>query len=199
MKIIINESQYRLIFENKKVSEKMFNVYKKTIDSVGVDKALELLNVGMYQFFDAGVVDFNDYTIFELFPALVDMQKEYEGCEINVDWYEEDDYNVYWSLDIKIGEYLIGCATMAFPDFNEGKVYVENAHCWIEKNSGRPEDFNNGFEYNVKTINYEIPTKFESWGELVEWYKTKYLPNTYEIIKTQPLEIINQLKAKKEI
>jgi|688.fasta_scaffold198493_3 hypothetical protein len=199
MKIIISESQYRLIFENKKVSEKMFNVYKKTIDSVGVDKALELLNVGMYQFFDAGVVDFNDYTIFELFPALVDMQKEYEGCEINVDWYEEDDYNVYWSLDIKIGEYLIGCATMAFPDFNEGKVYVENAHCWIEKNSGRPEDFNNGFEYNVKTINYEIPTKFESWGELVEWYKTKYLPNTYEIIKTQPLEIINQLKAKKEI
>jgi hypothetical protein len=199
MKIIISESQYRLIFENKKVSEKMFNVYKKTIDSVGVDKALELLNVEMYQFFDAGVVDFNDYTIFELFPALVDMQKEYEGCEINVDWYEEDDYNVYWSLDIKIGEYLIGCATMAFPDFNEGKVYVENAHCWIEKNSGRPEDFNNGFEYNVKTINYEIPTKFESWGELVEWYKTKYLPNTYEIIKTQPLEIINQLKAKKEI
>ena len=199
MKIIISESQYRLIFENKKVSEKMFNVYKKTIDSVGVDKALELLNVGMYQFFDAGVVDFNDYTIFELFPALVDMQKEYEGCEINVDWYEEDDYNVYWSLDIKIGEYLIGCATMAFPDFNEGKVYVENTHCWIEKNSGRPEDFNNGFEYNVKTINYEIPTKFESWGELVEWYKTKYLPNTYEIIKTQPLEIINQLKAKKEI
>ena len=199
MRIIISENQYRLILENKKVSDKMFNVYKETIDSVGVDKALELLNVKMYQFFDAGVIDFNDYTLFELFPVLVDMQKEYEGCEINVDWYERRYYNVYWSLDIKIGEYLIGCTTMAFPDFNEGKVYVENTHCWIEKNSGRPEDFNNVFEYNVKTINYEIPTKFESWGELVEWYKTKYLPNTYEIIKTQPLEIINQLKAKKEI
>ena len=195
MKIIINERQLRQIIESeKKISDRKLKMYKATIDDVGVDKALELLGVKMYQFFDVGVIDFNDYPPFELFPVLVEMQKEYKGCEINVDWFSENSYGVYWAPNFKIGEYLIGCATMALPEFNEGKVYVENAHCWIEKNGGRPEDFNNGFDYNVKTIDFDIPSEFESWDVMVEWYKTKYMPNVYKIMKEQAKETIKQLK-----
>jgi hypothetical protein len=203
MKIIINERQLRQIIESeKKISDKKFKAYKETIDELGVDKALELLGLKMYQFFNAGVIDFNDYTPFDLFPVLFEMDKYYMGCEIDVNWDDENSYFVTWSSDFKIGKYLIGCATMALPEFegkDKGKVYVENSHCWIEKNSGRPEDFNNFFDYDVKTIDFDIPTEFESWDVMVEWYKTEYMPNVYKIMKEQAFEIIKQLKKKNEI
>jgi hypothetical protein len=198
MKIIINERQLRTIIESEDKAKKNLRAYKETIDELGVDKALELLGLKMYQFFNAGVIDFNDYTPFDLFPVLFDMQKEYKGCDIEVDWYDDTDYGVYWVYKEQIGNYEINCVTMAFPEFAIGKTYVENAHCWVDNNL-EISDFNNKINYDVKTIDFDIPTEFESWDVMVEWYKTEYMPNTYEIIERQAFEIIKQLKKKNEI
>jgi hypothetical protein len=193
MKIIISESQYRLINEaiNKSAMIELIkdNGLHTVADESGLSP-LKLLKKIDY--------DISEIRPFDLFPVLVDMQKEYKGCEINVDWYDDTDYGVYWAPNFKIGEYLIGCATMAFPEFAIGKTYVENAHCWVDNNL-TTSDFNNFFGYNVKTIDFDIPTEFESWDVMVEWYKTEYMPNTYEIIEKQAFEIIKQLKKKNEI
>ena len=87
---------------------------------------------------------------------------------------------------------------MAFPEFAIGKTYVDNAHCWVDNNL-EISDFNNKINYDVKTIDFDIPTEFNSWDDMVKWYKTEYMPNTYEIIEKQAFEIIKQLKKKNEI
>ena len=172
------------------------------IKQMGLHETSEFLDIPTLELLKKIDYDISEIKPFDLFPVLFEMDKYYMGCEIDVNWDDENSYFVTWSSDFKIGEYLIGCATMALPEFegkDKGKVYVENAHCWIEKNSGRPEDFNNVFDYDVKTIDFDIPTEFESWDVMVEWYKTEYMPNTYEIIEKQAFEIIKQLKKKNEI
>jgi hypothetical protein len=197
MRVIINESQYKLINEAMNKSA-MIELIKDNGLHIVADESglspLKLLKKIDY--------DISEIRPFDLFPVLVDMQKEYKGSGIEVDWSDENSYFVTWSSDFKIGEYLIGCATMGLPEFegkDKGKVYVENAHCWIEKNSGRWKSFNNFFDYDVKTIDFDIPTEFESWDVMVEWYKTEYMPNVYKIMKEQAFEIINQLEQKDEI
>jgi len=196
MKVIINESQYRLINEaiNKSAMIELIkdNGLHVVADESGLSP-LKLLKKIDY--------DISEIKPFELFPVLFEMDKYYMGCEIDVDWDDENSYFVTWSSDFKIGEYLIGCATMALPEFegkDKGKVYVENSHCWVDNNL-TTSDFNNVFDYNVKTIDFDIPTEFESWDVMVKWYKTEYMPNVYEIMKEQAFEIIKQLKKKNEI
>jgi hypothetical protein len=98
----------------------------------------------------------------------------------------------------QIGNYEINSVTMAVPEFNKGKVYVENSHCWGDNNL-TTFNFNNFINYNVKTIEYDIPTEFNSWDDMVKWYEKEYLPITHEIMKEQAFEIIKQLKQKNEI
>jgi hypothetical protein len=50
-----------------------------------------------------------------------------------------------------------------------------------------------------KTIEYDIPTEFNSWDDMVKWYENEYFPKTYKIIEKQAFEIIKQLKKKNEI
>jgi len=172
------------------------------IKQLGLHETSEFLDIPTLELLKKIDYDISEIKPFDLFPVLFKMDKYYMGCEIDVNWDDENSYFVTWSSDFKIGEYLIGCATMALPEFegkDKGKVYVENSHCWIEQNSGRPEDFNNGFDYDVKTIDFDIPTEFESWDAMIEWYKTEYMPNVYEIMKEQAKETIKQLKKKKEI
>ena len=194
MKIIINESQYKLINEAMNKSA-MIELIKDNGLHIVADESglspLKLLKKIDY--------DISEIRPFDLFPVLVDMQKEYKGCDIEVDWFSDNSYGVYWVVYKElIGNYVIGCVTMALPEFNEGKVYVENAHCWVDNNL-TTSDFNNFINYNVKTIDFDIPTKFESWDAMIEWYLTDYMPNTYEIIEKQAFEIIKQLKKKNEI
>jgi hypothetical protein len=194
MRVIINESQYKLINEAMNKSA-MIELIKDNGLHIVADESglspLKLLKKIDY--------DISEIRPFDLFPVLVDMQKEYKGCDIEVDWFSDNSYGVYWVVYKElIGNYVIGCVTMALPEFNEGKVYVENAHCWVDNNL-TTSDFNNFINYNVKTIDFDIPTKFESWDDMVKWYKTEYMPNTYEIIERQAFEIIKQLKKKNEI
>jgi hypothetical protein len=169
------------------------------IKQLGLYTTSESLEIPMFELLKEINYDISGIKPFELFPVLVGMQKEYKGCDIEVDWFSDNSYGVYWVVYKElIGNYVIGCVTMALPEFNEGKVYVENSHCWVDNNL-TTSDFNNGIEYNVKTIDYEIPTEFESWDVMVEWYQTKYMPNVYKIMKEQAFEIINQLKQKDEI
>jgi hypothetical protein len=55
------------------------------------------------------------------------------------------------------------------------------------------KSYNNGLDYKVKTISYDIPTDFGSIDEMMNWYNTEYLPKTYEIIKRQAKEISTQI------
>jgi hypothetical protein len=193
MKIIISESQYKLINEaiNKSAMIELIkdNGLHIVADESGLSP-LKLLKKIDY--------DISEIRPFDLFPVLVDMQKEYKGCDIEVDWYDDTDYGVYWVYKEQIGNYEINCVTMAFPEFAIGKTYVENAHCWVDNNL-EISDFNNKINYDVKTIDFDIPTEFNSWDDMVKWYKTEYMPNTYEIIEKQAFEIIKQLKKKNEI
>ena len=169
------------------------------IKQMGLFTTSESLEIPMLELLKEINYDISGIKPFELFPVLVGMQKEYKGCDIEVDWFSDNSYGVFWVVYKElIGNYVIGCATMALPEFNEGKVYVENSHCWIDNNL-TTSDFNNGIQYNVKTIDFDIPTEFESWDVMVEWYKTEYMPNAYEIMIEQAFEIIKQLKKKGEI
>ena len=192
MKVIISENQL------DKMKSKLIGL----IDKMGFFDAAEMLGISDIKLLGMIDYDISKLKLSDLFAILVEIQNKYKGCEIDINWDDENSYFVTWSSDFKIGEYLIGCATMALPEFegkDKGKVYVENAHCFIEKNSVEGEGFTNGFDYDVKTINFDIPTEFESWDVMVEWYKTEYMPNVYKIMKEQAFEIINQLKKKNEI
>jgi hypothetical protein len=193
MRVIINESQYRLINEAMNKSA-MIELIKDNGLHIVADESglspLKLLKKIDY--------DISEIKPFDLFPVLVDMQKEYKGSGIEVDWYNDTDYGVYWVYKEQIGNYEINCVTMAVPEFNKGNIYVENAHCWVDNNL-TTSDFNNFINYNVKTIEYDIPTEFNSWDDMVKWYEKEYLPITHEIMKEQAFEIIKQLKKKNEI
>jgi hypothetical protein len=193
MRIIINESQYKLINEvmNKSAMIELIkdNGLHIVADESGLSP-LKLLKKIDY--------DISETRPFDLFPVLVDMQKEYKGCGIEVDWYDDNDYGVYWVYKEQIGNYEINCVTMAFPEFAIGKTYVENTHCWVDNNL-EISDFNNKIDYDVEMINYEIPTEFSSWDDMVKWYENEYFPKTYKIIEKQAFEIIKQLKKKNEI
>jgi len=193
MKIIINESQYKLINEvmNKSAMIELIkdNGLHIIADESGLSP-LKLLKKIDY--------DISEIRPFDLFPVLVDMQKEYKGCDIEVDWYDDTDYGVYWVYKEQIGNYEINCVTMAFPEFAIGKTYVENAHCWVDNNL-EISDFNNKINYDVKTIDFDIPTEFNSWDDMVKWYENEYFPKTYKIIEKQAFEIIKQLKQKNKI
>ena len=193
MKIIINESQYKLINEaiNKSAMIELIkdNGLHIVADESGLSP-LKLLKKIDY--------DISEIRPFDLFPVLVEMQNDYKSCEINIDWYDDTDYGVYWVYKEKIGNYEINCVTMAFPEFAIGKTYVDNAHCWIDNNL-EISDFNNKIDYDVKTIDYEIPTEFNSWDDMVKWYEKEYLPKTHKIMKEQAREVIKQLKQKNKI
>jgi hypothetical protein len=193
MRVIISESQYRLIKEaiNKSAMIELIkdNGLHTVADESGLSP-LKLLKKIDY--------DISEIRPFDLFPVLVDMQKEYKGSGIEVDWYNDTDYGVYWVYKEQIGNYEINCVTMAVPEFNKGNIYVENSHCWVDNNL-TTSDFNNFINYNVKTIEYDIPTEFNSWDDMVKWYEKEYLPITHEIMKEQAFEIIKQLKKKNEI
>ena len=190
MKVIISENQL----------DKMKSKLSTLIEKEGLEGAAKMLGVSEIKLLSMIDYDISGMKLYDLFPILVDIQKEYEGCEIWVDWYEDNKYGVYWVYKEQIGNYEINCATMIFPEFNNGKIYVENSHCLIDDNLEISDiEFNNKIDYDVETINYDIPTEFESWGELVKWYNTEYLPNTYDIIKGQAKGIIEQLKKNKKI
>jgi hypothetical protein len=193
MRVIISERQYKLINEVMNKSA-MIELIKDNGLNIVADESglspLKLLKKIDY--------DISEIRPFDLFPVLVDMQKEYKGCGIEVDWYDDNDYGVYWVYKEQIGNYEINCVTMAVPEFNKGNIYVENSHCWVDNNL-TTSDFNNFINYNVKTIEYDIPTEFNSWDDMVKWYKTEYMPNVYKIMKEQAFEIIKQLKKKNEI
>jgi len=193
MRVIISERQYKLINEVMNKSA-MIELIKDNGLNIVADESglspLKLLKKIDY--------DISEIRPFDLFPVLVDMQKEYKGCGIEVDWYDDNDYGVYWVYKEQIGNYEINCVTMAVPEFNKGNIYVENSHCWVDNNL-TTSDFNNKINYDVKTIEYDIPTEFNSWDDMVKWYKTEYMPNVYKIMKEQAFEIIKQLKKKNEI
>jgi hypothetical protein len=168
------------------------------IKQLGLHETSEFLDIPTLELLKKIDYDISVIKPFDLFPVLVEMQKEYKGSGIEVDWYNDTDYGVYWVYKEQIGNYQINCVTMAFPDFNEGNVYVENAHCWVDNNL-TTSDFNNFINYNVKTIEYDIPTEFNSWDDMVKWYENEYFPKTYKIIEKQAFEIIKQLKKKNEI
>jgi hypothetical protein len=188
MKVIISENQL----------DKMKSKLSTLIEKEGLEGAAKMLGVSEIKLLSMIDYDISGMKLYDLFPILVDIQKEYEGCEIWVDWYEDNKYGVYWVYKEQIGNYEINCVTMAFPEFAIGKTYVENAHCWVDNNL-EISDFNNKINYDVKTIDFDIPTEFNSWDDMVKWYKTEYMPNTYEIIEKQAFEIIKQLKKKNEI
>jgi hypothetical protein len=63
MKIIISESQYRLILENEdktEISPGKLKIYKKTIKRKGLIKASKLLNKEIYELIEMGVVESYD-------------------------------------------------------------------------------------------------------------------------------------------
>jgi len=188
MKVIISEEQL----------DKMKSKLMGLIDKMGFLNTAEMLGVSEIKLLGMIDYDISGITLFDLFPVLVDIKKEYKGCEIVVDWYKDDDYGVYWVYNEQVGNYQINCITMAFPEFPIGKIYVENAHCWVDNNL-EISDFNNKIDYDVETINYEIPTKFDSWDDMVKWYENEYFPKTYKIIEKQAFEIIKQLKLKNKI
>jgi hypothetical protein len=188
VKVIISEEQL----------DKMKSKLMGLIDKMGFLVTAKMLGVSEIKLLGMIDYDISGITLFDLFPVLVDIKKEYKGCTIEVDWYDDTDYGVYWVYKEQIGNYEINCVTMAFPEFAIGKTYVENAHCWVDNNL-EISDFNNKINYDVKTIDFDIPTEFESWDVMVEWYKTEYMPNVYKIMKEQTFEIINQLEQKDEI
>jgi hypothetical protein len=187
MKVIITEEQL----------DKMKSKLMGLVNKEGFDEAARILGLSKLKLFK--LVDFgiNDLGIDNMFPIIVEENNVYKGCEITVDYFE-DGYGVYWVYEEDIDGGKLFVVSMAKPEFDKGKVYVENSHSFVEGGivgfgDNNFEEANNGIEYNVKTISYSIPTDFGSIDEMMNWYNTEYLPKTYEIIKGQAKEIIKEI------
>ena len=180
MKVIINEEQL----------DKMKSKLMGLVNKEGFDEAAKILGISKLKLFK--LVDFgvNDLGVDNMFPIIVEENNVYKGCEISIDYYEEG-YGVHWVYEMDIDGGKLFVVSMATPDFDEDKVYVDNSHSFVEGNNFN--DYNNGIEYKVKMIIYDIPTDFDSIDEMMNWYNTEYLPKTYEIIKGQAKEIIKQI------
>ena len=61
MKIIISERQLRQIIESEnKISDKKLKMYKETIDELGVDMAVVMLNKELWEFIEMGLIESYD-------------------------------------------------------------------------------------------------------------------------------------------
>ena len=181
MKVIITEEQL----------DKMKSKLMGLINKEGFDEAARILGLSKLKLFK--LVDFgiNDLGIDNMFPIIAEENNVYKGCEITVDYFE-DGYGVYWVYEMNIDGAQLFVVSMAKPEFDKGKVYVENSHSFTEGIYGF-KSYNEGIDYKVKMISYDIPTDFDSIDEMMNWYNNEYLPKTYEIIKGQAKEIIKQL------
>ena len=182
MKVIITEEQL----------DKMKSKLMGLVNKEGFDEAAKILGLSKLKLFK--LVDFgiNDLGIDNMFPIIVEENNVYKGCEITVDYFEVG-YGVYWVYEEDIDGGKLFVVSMAKPEFDKGKVYVENSHSFVEGGIIGFRNYNNGIEYNVKTISYSIPSNFGSIDEMMNWYNNEYLPKTYEIIKGQAKEIIKQI------
>ncbi len=182
MKVIIREEQL-----NRMKSKLMGLVNKE-----GFDEAAKILGISKLKLFK--LVDFGieDLGVDDMFPIIAEENNVYKGCEITVDYFE-DGYGVYWVYEEDIDGGKLFVVSMAKPEFDKGKVYVENSHSFVEGGIINFRGYNNGIEYNVKTISYSIPSNFGSIDEMMNWYNNEYLPKTYEIIKGQAKAISTQI------
>ena len=178
MKVIISEEQL----------DRMKSKLMGLVNKEGFDEAAKILGISKLKLFK--LVDFGieDLGIDNMFPIIVEENNVYKGCEITIDYYE-DGYGVYWVYEIDNGRIKLNVVCMATPEFDKGKVAVDNAHSYTEGVGS----YNNTIDYKVRMISYDIPSNFGSIDEMMNWYNTEYLPKTYEIIKGQAKEIIKQI------
>jgi hypothetical protein len=182
MKVIINKEQL----------DKMKSKLNGFIDNMGFFKTSKILGISDIKLLGMIDYDISKMELSDLYAILVKGMNNYEGSKIV---FNMDDNLEYWVYKEQIGVYKINCVVFASPEFNKGKVYVENSHCWFDNKL----DFYNTIDYDVETINYDIPTHFNSWDDMVNWYENGYLPKTYMIMQRQAKEIIKQIKQKNEI
>jgi hypothetical protein len=182
MRIIISEEQL----------DRMKSKLMGLVNKEGFDEAARTLGISKLKLFK--LVDFGieDLGVDDMFPIIAEENNVYKECEITVDYWEEG-YGVYcvYEEDIDGGKLFV--VSMATPEFDKGKVYVENSHSFVEGGIIAFKNYMNGDDYNVKTISYSIPTDFGSIDEMMNWYNNEYLPKTYEIIKGQAKEIIKKI------
>ena len=178
MKVIISENQLK---KNPKA-------IKALVDEVGLDVAADMLGMSKLKVFLVLGYDISFLDIDDWFTLMVEDNNLYEGSEITVDYFE-DGYGVYWVYEIDNGRIKLNVVCMATPEFDKGKVAVDNAHSYTEGVGS----YNNTIDYKVRMSSYDIPSNFGSIDEMMNWYNTEYLPKTYEIIKGQAKEIIKQI------
>jgi hypothetical protein len=78
MRIIISESQYKLILENeeeKEISPNKLKIYKKTIKDVGIKKASKLLNKEISKLIELGAIEDYQSVIQDLINHVIDYLK----------------------------------------------------------------------------------------------------------------------------
>jgi hypothetical protein len=188
MKVIISENQLK---KNPKA-------IKALVDEVGLDVAADMLGMSKLKVILVLGYDISFLGIDDWFTLMVEDNNLYERSEITVDYFDVG-YGVYWVYEEDIDGGKINVISIAKPEFDEGKVFVDNSHSFVEGGIVGFRDFNNGIEYKVEMTNYIIPSHFESLDVMIKWYNTEYLPDTYEIIKGQAKEIIEQLKQNNKI
>ena len=182
MRIIITEEQL----------DKMKSKLMGLVNKEGFDGTAEMLGISKLKLFKLVDYGMKELGVYNLFPIMVEENNVYKGCEITVDYFEEG-YRIEWLYEMDIDGGKLFVVSIATPDFDEGAVYVDNSHSFVEGGIINFKSYNNGLEYKVKTISYDIPTDFGSIDELMNWYNTEYLPKTYEIIKRQAKEISTQI------
>lgn len=182
MKVIISEEQL----------DKMKSKLMGLVNKEGFDEAARILGISKLKLFKLVDYGIKELGVYNMFPIIAEENNVYKGCEITVDYFEVG-YGVYWVYEMDKDGGKLFVVSMATPDFDEGMVYVENSHSFVEGGIIGFRNYNNGIEYNVKTISYSIPTDFGSIDEMMNWYNNEYLPKTYEIIKGQAKEIIKEI------
>jgi hypothetical protein len=180
MRIIITEEQL----------DKMKSKLMSLVNKEGFDEVARMLGIPKLKLFKLVDYGIEELGVFNMFPIMAEENNVYKGCEITVDYILED-YDIYWVYEIDNGRIKLNVVCMATPEFDKGKVTIENTYSFTEGVDG--VSYNNMMAYNVKTISYDIPTDFGSIDEMMNWYNNEYLPKTYEIIKRQAKEISTQI------
>ncbi len=121
MKVIITEEQL----------DKMKSKLMGLVNKEGFDEAARILGISKLKLFK--LVDFgiNDLGIDNMFPIIAEENNVYKRCEINVNYFEVG-YGVHWIYEEDIDGGKLFVVSFATPDFDEGAVYVDNSHSFVE-------------------------------------------------------------------
>lgn len=154
------------------------------IEKHGLDEASKLVGttpLNLLKLTNSPIESEEIYDMFRsLVPDLLRIQEHYRGCDLTVD--EEGFITWACNFNNETRNESYETQSISTPYFTENKVPVETIY--IDVFDYETGETIAGWD-KYYTDYYKCPDSFENVDEFVNWYKTQYLPQTYNLIEYQ--------------